>query len=287
MKDNRVQPMPARQYYVTDMLTAKFLRDLGNHKGTTILDGQYNGVPVYYLRQDVTHEKPYLVTVGLRTDNKFPMFLQVVDSEGQTRVHYEFESIKFVPASALADDLFTIPEPKDDRRSPTSHVAPLAAPVPPPAPAKPAGKAKAASRAETERAAKPAAPALPLFPAWLPQGYALEAISVLDYSQGRSAPAAVYHFEIYGPKSENMLSLFEMKCDDLGDCKLDEALAPAKGGYMLQKHGDWVVAVFGEVSPDDMQRLIQGLDNSHHAEVKTLLDQTRMRDEMMQQAVEH
>jgi outer membrane lipoprotein-sorting protein len=273
--DQRLQQLPDRQYYVTDMLTVKFLRDLGNHQGTSVLEGTFNGVPVYYLRQDVTHDKPYLITVGLRKDNYYPSFLQVVDAQNRVRVHYEFESIHFLSSDKLSDDLFTIPEPKQAHRLPSSHLAPQSTNRP----------ALAAPRSAAPGPPSPPSE-MPLFPEWLPQGYQLEAISVLDYKRGAGSPALVYHFEIYGPQLDQMLSVFQVQGSAMGDCDLSQTLSPQDGSYLLEKRGDWVIAVFGQIPHDEMQRVIDSLDAGQSDKVKHLLQQTQLRDRVMEQAIE-
>jgi hypothetical protein len=278
-----IQPMPERQYAVTDALTAKFLRDLGQYPGTELLDGSYMGEPLYILRKDVTRDKPYLITVGLRQDNGFPMFLQVVDAQGRTRVHNQFDSISFLKSSELADELFVVPEPRSlsGNRAPRAQQAEtftLPAPTAPPAAAPP--------RAADRKAPAGLAADLPLYPAWLPQGYTLEAISTLDYAEGKT-PSVVYQFEIYGPRLDDMLSVFQMQCDALGDCSLGEALGPSRGGgYLLQKHGDWVVAVFGGLPDAQMKKIIASLDTARSEDVQRLIEQTRDRDRMLQNAID-
>lgn len=279
-----LHPQPERQYAINDSLTAKFLRDLGQYPGTELLDGSYMDVPLNILRKDVTPDKPYLITVGLRKDNGFPMFLQVVDAQGRMRLHNQFESITFVRPQELKDELFTVPEPKGEARAPRFQQSEIFA-LPAPAPAAGGGKARDTGRGASGAQADISAD-LPLYPSWLPGGYSLEAISVLDYAGGKT-PAVVYQLEAYGPRLDDMLSVFQMQCDELGDCNLSEALGPPDGrGYLMAKQGDWIVAVFGELPKAQLQKVLDGLDSDRSNDILRLLASTLERDRMLLKATD-
>jgi hypothetical protein len=281
-------PQPERQYAINDALTAKFLRDLGQYPGTELLEGSFAQVPLHILRKDVTRDKPYLITVGLRKDNHFPIFIQIVDAQGRLRLHNQFESIEFVAASSLSDQLFTIPEVKADSTGRAPRVqqpaelelSQAAAPVR-------SGSGRDARLSSRDLGSGTAIVAdLPLYPGWLPDGYVLEAISVLDYPGGKT-PSIVYQYEIYGPKLGDLLSVFQMQCDELGDCDFGATLGPPDGrGYLLSKTDDWVVAVFGDLQKSQLQKVIDGLQKSRSQEILRLISQTYQRDRMMSRATE-
>jgi hypothetical protein len=278
----QVQELPERQYSVTDALTAKFLRDLGTHPGTVVLDGQYQGAAVYILRQDVTKEKPYLVTVGLRKDNSFPVFLDVIDGKGQQRMRNRYEWIRFRASNELKDALFTVPEPgaaKGNRAPRPQKARTFEAPPAPGA----RSDDRAASGAGGSRSGILSAD-IPLFPLWLPKGFDLEAISVLEYDK---SPAPVYEFEVFGPRLDDMLSIVQMQCSELGNCDLDRMLAPKTGGYVIGKRDGWVVAVFGKLEKSELARVLEGLRQGHEESIVRLLSETHERDRMLQQATEY
>jgi hypothetical protein len=66
---DEMQFMPKRRFSTNDALTAKFLRDLGNYPGSTILSGKVGDYDAWIVRQDATTEKPYLISVGLDKRN--------------------------------------------------------------------------------------------------------------------------------------------------------------------------------------------------------------------------
>jgi hypothetical protein len=72
----------------------------------------------------------------------------------------------------------------------------------------------------------------------------------------------------------------------MGDCDLSQTLSPQDGSYLLEKRGDWVIAVFGQIPHDEMQRVIDSLDAGQSDKVKHLLQQTQLRDRVMEQAIE-
>ena len=109
-----VETMPIRQFYNNDSMTAKFLRDLGHHAGTTLLTGLVGDQEVYILRQSTSQDKPYTITVGLDKTNYFPLFLLVLDSEGKRRVYFEMEVVEYCNPGALKDDYF-IPQGEWER----------------------------------------------------------------------------------------------------------------------------------------------------------------------------
>jgi hypothetical protein len=279
IKGGDVQQLPERQYSITDALTAKFLRDLGTHPGTVVLDGKFQGAAVYILRQDVTKEKPYLVTVGLRKDNSFPVFLDVIDAQGRQRMRNRYEWIRFRAPTDLKDQLFVVPETGFQRsRPPRPQKSPQFEAVPAP-------KAGASTAKGTSRASRGIADVdIPLFPGWLPKGFDLEAISVLDYNR---TPAVVYQFEVYGPRLDDMVSIFQMQCDELGNCDLDKLLSPEQGGgYVLGKRDGWVVAVFGELPKNELEQVLAGLKAGQQEAIVRLLSETQQRDQMLHDATE-
>jgi hypothetical protein len=271
--------MPVRQFSVNDALTMKFLRDLGTHPGTTVLDGMVGDYPVYVLRQDKQKEKPYTITVGLDKHNYFPLFLLVTDGLDVTRVYYEMEVIEYRKSSEIDDAYFTVPasgkqHQQQAPRAPKADV-PVQTFVGPLLPGSEGGKTVSSDAAYTGGA-------LPLFPGWLPRGYQLESITPLNYSPTpNAAPALVYQFEVFGPVLADTVSIFQtqnLNFDFGVECNSPDC------GFYVSKQSGWLVAVLGNQKMDQLKHIAQQLYPDDQA-VSGLLEQTTARDDILHQAV--
>lgn len=258
-----VVELPQRQFSISDSLTMKFLRDLGTHPGTSVLDGIVGNYSVYVLRQDKLKEKPYTITVGVDKRNYFPLFLLVTDGDDKTRVYYEMEVIEYRKPNEINDSWFVIPDSRSQRIAPAS-------PRPNQSLESTGGSGKTASNAT-----------LPMYPQWLPQGYQLEALSLLNYTPaGSSKSSLVYQYEVFGPKLSDIISIFQtqnLALDFGGECNQEDC------GYFLLRKDSWLIAVLGGQELQILQRIAESLDRDNAA-VSTLLDATTTRDHILRQA---
>lgn len=285
-----VEELPERSFYLNTSLAGKFLRDLARHPGTVVLDGVVDGVEVYQLRQLAFPEKPYTITVGLDKRNYFPVFLLVNDSNQQPRVYYKMEAIEYCSRDALKVSLFRRPTVSAGqlRKAPRiEQLAPSAAVLNPQSEAEGAEPRlqvqRAPSKTAAEALAEPLDYALPLYPAHLPEGFYLEGLHLLDYKHARNGDlqqSLVYQFDLFSPLSAQTLSVFLTQSEDFG-LALDPEYKQADHGYILQQQGDWLVAVFGNVSPDVLLEVASGLE-SDSASVEELLTITQARDKILQ-----
>lgn len=274
-----VVQMPVRQFSVNDALTMKFLRDLGTHPGTSVLDGMVGDYPVYVLRQDKKKEKPYTITVGLDKHNYFPLFLLVTDGFDVTRVYYEMEVIEYRKPSEIDDAYFTLPAGEKQRVAQAQRASKADLPAPtsvgPQPPGSGAGKTGSAAPSF-------GAGMLPLFPSVLPKGYQLEAITPLNYSTDPNvAPALVYQFEVFGPGLADTISIFQtqnLNFDFGVECNTPDC------GFYVAKQNGWLVAVLGNLKLDQLKHIAEGLKANDQA-VASLLEQTTTRDDILRQAI--
>jgi hypothetical protein len=265
-----VVSLPIRQFALSDALTVKFLRDLGTHSGTVVLDGTVGKYPVYALRQDAQKDKPYTITVGLDKQNYMPIFLLVTDGEGARRVYYEMESIDYRQHTEIADANFIAPaassQPAPKQRSSVPALQLPNGPLPP---------STEASRDDTGNGS------LPLYPGWLPEGYRLEGVTLLNYAPEGQQPVLVYQFEIFGPRLDDMISVFQTSSEgmDFGkDCNEPDC------GYYVEQRGPWFIAVLGSQQLKVLQRIADQLA-ADDAQLLPLLQQTMARDRIWQQAL--
>ena len=261
-KEETLVRMPLRQFSINDAMTTKFLRELGKHQGTTVLDGMVGEYAVYALRQDVTKDKPYTITVGVDKRNYFPLFLLVTDYAGATRVYYEVKSIIYLTSEQISDEYFQIPVYGDKQMS----KAPRAAGALP-------------NQAALSTMAGGGQP-LPLYPSYLPKGYVLEALSLVNYDNPGNGPALVYHFEIYGPHLSDLLSVFQTQSTSLNL----SGMGQSGEGFFMTEHDSWIIAVLcSSLGLGDLSRVANGL-KQNDAQVRQLLDQTAARDSLLSQA---
>lgn len=251
------------QFSVSDLLTMKFLRDLGRLPGTTVLSGMVGSMNVHVLRQEPIPEKPYTITVGVDQGNFFPVYLLVTGDEGRRYVYYEMEEIKYRRPEQLPDKLFVIPEVAPQQRA-----------------AAPRGASRAVPQAN-----QPGTRTLPLYPTSLPDGYHLDAISMLNYVPGgdpAATPALVYQFEVYGPRLDDLISIFQTRAGDV-DLRIKESYNQENAHWVLREKEGWVITVIGSLSMDSLLRIADGLGQKEE-EVKRLVDKTLTRDRILREA---
>jgi len=261
--NGRQEKLPKLQFSVSDLLTMKFLRDLGRLPGTTVLSGMVGSMNVLVLRQEPISQKPYKVTVGVDQSNFFPVYLLVTGDDGRRYVYYEMEEIKYRPPGQLPDKLFIIPPVKPQQRQ-----------------AAPRGASKA-----TLQANSPGTRTLPLYPMYLPDGYHLDAISMLNYVPGgdqAATPALVYQFEIYGPRLVDLISIFQTRSGAV-DLRIRDVFNQENTGWVVREKGGWVVTVIGSLSMESLLKIVAGLAESEE-DVKRLVDKTLTRDRILREA---
>jgi hypothetical protein len=293
-RDNEVllvEELPERSFYLNATLAGKFLRDLARHPGTVVLDGVVDGLEVYQLRQLAFPEKPYTITVGLDKRNYFPVFLLVNDSDQQPRIYYKMEAIEYCSRDRLDVALFRRPQISAGQMRTAPRVEQLApnAAVLNPAAEDEDGEARlqiqrsAPSKTAAEALAEPLDYALPPYPEYLPAGYYLEGLHLLDYKavdSGAPEPILVYHFEVFSPVEGITLSIFLTQSDDFG-FDMDQGYNMSSRGYIVQQQGDWLVAVFGD-APSGMLLDVAGGLEPDTERIEKLLTLTQARDNVLQ-----
>lgn len=281
-----VTVMPKRRFSTNDALTAKFLRDLGSYPGSTILSGMVGDYDVWVVRQDATTEKPYVVTVGLDKTNYFPLFLLVNDAEGKRRVYYEMEAIEYKSSMDIKDELFQYPEDNAERVvSPrVNEFAPQQFDTQGSEKEGYSLQFRSPSAAENDESVQKLD--LPLYPSRLPEGYNLEAISLLGCSplaKYAGDDGVVYQFEVYGPRGD-LLSIFQTHLTDHA-LKPGEVISEPDQHFVLRQDDGWLLAAFGNLSVDDLEWVLAGLSQNDEM-VSRLLDQTKARDLIIQDVTE-
>lgn len=257
LKTHVVERMPDRQFGLNDDLTVTFLRMLSGRGGTTVLKGMSGPYQVYVLRQDGTEAAPYTITVGVDQATYYPVYMLVNDVKSRRKVYYQMESIAYVRPNQLRDDLFTYAEPHEQPRPAPGRIAP------------PPGVSRD----------------LPMYPAWLPEGYRIEAISVLRYGPGEkaaeAAPALIFQCQAFDA-GNNLISIFETRA--LGaDLNLDSSNCNQEGcGYAVRESGGWLITVVGPLEVDTLLKIADSLAPSAPA-VQDLLQRTRERDRVLRQ----
>lgn len=252
IRNGTVVVLPERQYSLNDGMTRHFLRDLGRLPGTSVLNGQVGQTEVWALRQDVTREKPYLITVGVDKQTYFPVYLMVNDAQGRRRVYYEMESISIVSPDALDDRLFTVPD----------------------SPAQQQLSAPRAARMASAAAGGAGGSLLPLFPAWLPDGYRIEALRMLDCpaalakADARSRPV-IYQLEVYGPSARDLVSIFQTQSAAAQD-QLEGYKPGRKSNFVVGERDGWMVVVFGTPRNRELESILEGLTDDDHSMQKLL-----------------
>lgn len=282
--------MPQRRFYTNDMLTAKFLRDLGSHEGSTVLSGKVGDYDVWVLRQHAIQEKPYVITVGLDKRNYFPLFLLVSDADGTQRVYYEMEVIEYHDPMEIADHWFRYSEEKAK-----TITAPRVNQVPA------QGfeldtkanqlSLKLSSQIPMEIGESTNFIALPLYPSELPEGYVLESIAILDFqkswiggsknSQGESQ--VVFQMEIFGPHGD-LLSIFQTPATNNQFSDIKDSVYTDRAGYVVMPHDGWLIAAFGDLSSEELASIIRGL-KADEEPVRALLEETKARDLIFEQII--
>lgn len=281
-----VKVMPKKRFSTNDALTAKFLRDLGNYPGSTMLSGKVGDYEVWVVRQDVTPEKPYVITVGLDKGNYFPLFLLVNDAKGKRRVYYEMEAIEYRDAMQISDTYFTYPDDKSNRMTAprVNELGPQLFDT--------GGTADEGysvilrSTSGAGEGAKGQAMMLPMYPSRLPDGYRIESITLLDCSplagMTENADSIVYQLEVYGPKGD-LLSIFQTRLED-SSLKPGQIVAQEDQGFVLQQLDGWLTAAFGTLPVSDLRWVLDGLADNEEL-VQRLLEETRARDLILEQVV--
>lgn len=263
-----VEQLPKRQFSLNDSLTVTFLRMLSTRPGTTVLSGMAASCKVYVLRQDGSNHAPYTITVGVDQNTYYPVFLSVSDAKGRKHVYYEMEAIEYVERHQLRDALFSYQKPATQQRMNAPQISRTAP-----------GAAKGTSAIDQN----PDNVELPLYPQWLPVGYRVEAISVLNYiPKDAEEPVLVYQCEAYGPDNE-LISIFQTRSDKVDLTVSDKCNGPGCG-YAVRERDGWVITVIGGSKSrlDTLLRIADGLDVNKQR-VLQLLRQTSERDRIMQQ----
>jgi hypothetical protein len=261
-----VEQMPQRQFSLNDSLTVTFLRMLSTRPGTTVLNGKVASCKVYVLRQDGSRHAPYTITVGVDQTTFYPVFLSVGDTKGRKHVYYEMEAIEYVQRHQLRDELFIIPKSTTQQRMNAPRVSPTAPKA-----------QKGASTVDNDPQTKD----LPLYPQWLPTGYRIEAISVLNYvPNGAAEPVLVFQCEAYGPDND-LISIFQTRSDKV-NLKVSDSSNDSGRGYAMRERNGWVVTVIGKPGLDKLLRIADELD-ANDQRVLQLLRQTSERDRILQQ----
>lgn len=276
-----VSELPERSFYLNDALTGKFLRDLARYPGTTVRSGKVGTYDIHVLLQTAQPEKPYTITVGLDRDTHFPLYLLVNDSDGVESVYFEMEAIEYRSPQELDRRLFTPPalSSKNQQRGPRVEQLPQAimelnAPQGADQPS-----------IQIQRSASNVDYSLPPYPTNVPVGYLLEGLHLLDFPTGDAAGdvALVYQFELFSPASGDTLSIFLTQTDEL-DLGTSMPFATVDGGYVAQRLDGWLVAIFGGLTPDELQLVAAGLTDDIIG-VENLLELTKARDLVLQQAL--
>lgn len=277
-----ISELPERSFYLNDALTGKFLRDLARYPGTTVRSGKVGTYDIHVLLQTAQPEKPYTITVGLDRSTSFPLYLLVNDSEGVERVYFEMEAIEYRSPQELDPRLFTPPAVggKYQQRSP--RVEQLA-----PGVILELKEAEGADRAsvQIQRSASNVDYSLPPYPTNVPLGYQLEGLHLLDFpiSDAAGDVALVYQFELFSPASGDTLSIFLTQTDEL-DLGSSMPFSTVDGGYVVQRLDGWVVAIFGGLTPEELQLVASGLTDDAIG-VENLLEMTKARDLVLEQAL--
>lgn len=288
-----VEQMPDRSFYIRNALTVKFLRDLASHQGTVILNGLVGDIEVSILRQTVQPEKPYTITVGLDKANDFPVFLQVSDASGAQKVFYEMEVIEYRKASTMdAEKLFMVPDITGHSRLSAlraNQLSPDAVVLDESTPGEKAHvsvKRHPSAVNEAEAGDIAVEYELPLYPTWLPDDYRLESLRLLDYklaSGGQGDVKLVYQFEIIGPESGAVLSIFQTRAGEL-DLSAGSINYRTDSGYVVQERDNWLVTVFGEFPVETLIQIVDGLAVRNES-VSELLEISQARDAIRQQVI--
>ncbi len=259
--------LPVRQFHLDDTLKTKFLSDLAKFQGTSVLKGSVGDTEVYVLRQDPHTQKPYTITVGLDKRNYFPLYLEVRDVSGKRRVYFEMTVIEYQPRLSFADSLFKLPK------------GAVAASTRAPRQPKPAANILAS----------PSGPTCPLPPypkeSALPKDYQVQGLNVLAYPSPDKPgkQSMVFQYEILGPDTDDVMSLFLTQDLDVEFfmAKKDPAVS---FGYLVERQGDWLVAVFADQSEEVLRKVVSGLQDQPEM-ARELLEVTQAREAIVQQAL--
>jgi hypothetical protein len=256
LKTRLVEQMPDRQFGLNDDLTVTFLRMLSGRGGTTVLNGMSGPYQVYVLRQDGTEDAPYTITVGVDQGTYYPVFLLVNDVKSRRKVYYQMESITYVRPSQLRDDLFTYAEPRAQQRLAPRRIGP------------PPGVSRE----------------LPLYPTWLPEGYRIEAISVLNYRPGEkdaeASPALIFQCQAYDAGND-LISIFQTRSLS-ADLDLSSNCNQEGCGFAVRETDGWLITVVGPLKMDTLLKIADSLAPADDA-VQALLSRTRDRDRVLRQ----
>lgn len=265
VRGGAVVVLPERQYSLNDALTTKFLRDLGRLPGTSVLNGQVGKAEVWALRQDLTAEKPYVITVGVDKRSYFPLYLMVNDGQGRRRVYYEVESLSIMTPDALDDALFTVPASEGQRQ--------MQAP-------------RAAQRGASAAGSGPGS-SLPLYPGWLPEGYHIEAIRLLDcptaFAKADAAEPVIYQIEVFGPRARDIISIFQTQ-NAAAQSQLKGYKPGQKSSFFLSERDGWMVVVFGTLRVRDLETIVERL-TSDEGSIAELIARTNRLDSLIEEAV--
>ncbi|MCB1186006.1 hypothetical protein KDL29_02470 [bacterium] len=261
-----VVEMPERMFIIDNLMRRKLLETLAGRSSVNLLQGVFNGEPVWILRDDGSVDGSYSITIHVSERNDYPISLEMTAQDGRRVQFYEMESVEFLTSGEVPGDAFAIPAGRQAAHAP--DVAPPRADVNiPDQQADGAGSLeymprsarKSAGSLEDEEQADMLRVPLPLMPGWLPEGYRLNEISPLDYSE-KDEPLLVYQLELYNPFNENVISIFETRSK-----KLEELFASSDSmgdeGYFVSTNSDgWIIAVFGSISRSQFDQIFNALE---------------------------
>ena len=272
-----VVEMPERQFIIDNLMRRRLLETMAGRPSVSLLRGVFNAEPVWILRDDGRSDDEFSITIHISERNDYPVSLQTNAADGRRMQFYELEDIRFLTAAEITPDLFEIPPITGRDEAPHNgrpHFAEVIIPAPnkaqdrdsegqqlqyKPGTARSAAgaAADAASGAEAEEAFQQIP--YPLIPQWLPKGYMLNAISPLDYSEAEM-PMLVYQLELYNPFTDNVISVFETRSQELEDLFKAGKQVGETGYFVASSDEGWLVAVFGSISQSQFDQIFDNLE---------------------------
>ncbi|MEZ5337746.1 MAG: hypothetical protein R3F46_05730 [bacterium] len=291
---NNVVEMPERQFIIDNLMRRKLLETLAGRRSVNLLNGVFNGTPVWILRDDGGDSGSFSITIHLSEENDFPLSLEMTAQDGRRVQFYEMEEISFIDADDIPAETFLIPEGNMAQRG--SNAAPPRADVNLPEQSggsgqsleymprtakRPAGSLDDGS-AEEQRSSDIMHVPLPMLPGWLPEGFRLNEISPLDYNES-DEPMLVYQLELYNPFNENVINIFETRSTELEELFTAGRSVGGEGYFVGSRDEGWLVAVFGSISKSQFEQILSSLrqDDEQALEV---MSRTLTREELREWA---
>ncbi|MCB1217672.1 hypothetical protein KDL44_09770 [bacterium] len=293
-----VVEMPERQFIIDNLMRRKLLETLAGRRSVNLLKGVFNGEPVWILRDEGSVSGSFSITIHLSEKNDFPLSLEMTAQDGRRVQFYEMEQISFLDAADIPEETFLIPEGSLAQRG--SNAAPPRADVNlpeqsgsggdrqsleymPRSARRPAGPLDDGAMEEDDEERILRVP-LPMLPGWLPEGFRLNEISPLDYSEG-GEPMLVYQLELYNPFNENVINIFETRSTELEEL-FDAGRSVGGEGYFVGSRDEgWLVAVFGSISRSQFEQILNSLELDDEQALE-VMSRTRTREELREWAEE-